>query len=48
MVIICNSNDEIISNTDWEFQPKDGGLDCFKIYTHCTKSKKKLYNFLKV
>jgi hypothetical protein len=30
MVTICNSNDEITPNTDWEFQSKNGGLDYFK------------------
>jgi hypothetical protein len=34
MMTICNSNDEIISNTDWEFRSKNGELDCFKIYIH--------------
>ncbi len=33
-VTICNSNDEIIPNTDWEFQSKNGGLDFFRIYLH--------------
>ncbi len=27
-----NSNDEIIPNTNWEFQSKNGGLDYFRIY----------------
>jgi hypothetical protein len=34
MVVVCNSNDEIPSNTDWEFLPKNGGLDYFRIYIH--------------
>jgi hypothetical protein len=34
MVIIYNSNDEITPNTDWEFRPRNGGLNCFKIYIH--------------
>jgi hypothetical protein len=34
VVTICNSNDEIILNTNWEFQSKNGGLDCFRIYIH--------------
>jgi hypothetical protein len=34
MVIIFNSNDEISPNIDWEFQSKNGGLDCFRIYIH--------------
>ncbi len=34
MVIICNSNDGITPNTNWEFQLKNGGLDCFRIYIH--------------
>ncbi len=34
MVTVCNSNVEIIFNTNWEFQSKNGGLDCFRIYVH--------------
>ncbi len=34
MVIICNSNGEIIPNTDWEFQSRNGGLIFFKNYIH--------------
>jgi hypothetical protein len=34
MVTIYNSNGEIIFNIDWEFQSKNGGLDCFRIYIH--------------
>jgi hypothetical protein len=34
MVIICNSCDEIILNVDWEFQSRNGGLDCFILYLH--------------
>jgi len=34
MVIICNSRDEITPNVDWEFQSKNGGLDCFILYLH--------------
>ncbi len=37
MVTICNSNDDITPNTYWEFQLKNGGLDCFKIYIHQIK-----------
>jgi hypothetical protein len=33
-MVVCNSNDEIIFDTNWEFQSKSGGLDCFKIYIH--------------
>jgi hypothetical protein len=29
MVIIYNSNDEILPSIDWEFRLKNGGLDCF-------------------
>jgi len=28
------ANDDIIPNINWEFQSKNGGLDCFKIYIH--------------
>jgi hypothetical protein len=34
MVIVCNSNDEITLNINWEFWSKNGGLNCFKIYIH--------------
>jgi hypothetical protein len=34
MVVICNSNDEILSKTYWEFGLKNGGLDYFRIYIH--------------
>ncbi len=34
IVTVCNSNDEIIPNTYWEFQSKNDGLDSFKIYKH--------------
>ncbi len=34
MVTVCNSNDGITPNTNWEFQLKNGGLDCFRIYIH--------------
>jgi hypothetical protein len=34
MMIVYNSNGEIILNTYWEFWSKNGGLDCFKIYVH--------------
>jgi len=34
MVIVCNSNDEVIPNTNWDFRLKNGGLDCFRIYIH--------------
>jgi len=34
IVTICNSNDEITPNTYWEFQSKNDGLNCFKIYKH--------------
>jgi hypothetical protein len=34
MMIICNSNGEIIFNIDWKFWSKNGGLDCFRIYVH--------------
>ncbi len=34
MVIVCNSNDEITPNIDWEFRLKNGGLNCFRIYIH--------------
>jgi len=43
MVTVCNSNDEITPNTNWEFWSRNGGLNCFKIYTHYNKCKKKLY-----
>jgi len=33
MVVVCNSNDEIPSII-WEFLPKNGGLDYFRIYIH--------------
>jgi hypothetical protein len=47
MVIVCNSNDEITPNSNWEFRSRNGGLDCFKIYTHYIKCKKKIVHFLK-
>jgi hypothetical protein len=31
MVAICNWNDEITCNTNWEFWSRNGGLDCFRI-----------------
>jgi hypothetical protein len=34
MVTICNSNDEITPNINWEFRLKIGVLDCFRIYIH--------------
>ncbi len=34
MVNFHNSNDEIIPNTDLQFWPRSGELDCFKIYIH--------------
>jgi hypothetical protein len=34
MVVVCNSNDEVPSNIDWEFWSKSGGLNCFRIYIH--------------
>jgi len=34
MVVVCNSNDEIPPNIDWEFRLRSRGLDCFKIYIH--------------
>jgi hypothetical protein len=34
MAGVCNSNDEILPNTDREFRSKSGGLDCFRIYIH--------------
>ncbi len=33
MVTIYNSNDEITPNTYCEFRSKNGGLNCFRIYT---------------
>ncbi len=39
MEVVCNSNDEILSNTYWEFWSKNG-LDCFKIYVHWSNAKK--------
>jgi hypothetical protein len=41
MVIICNSNDEILPRRDWEFQLRSGGLNCFKIYIYYIECKKK-------
>ncbi len=29
MVVICNSNNEIPSNIDWEFSSKNVGFNCF-------------------
>jgi hypothetical protein len=34
MVVVCNSNDEILPTIDWEFQSRNGGLYCFRIYIH--------------
>jgi hypothetical protein len=34
MVVVYNSNDEILPNTDWEFRSRNGGSDCFRIYIH--------------
>jgi hypothetical protein len=34
MVIVYNSNDNITPNTTCQFQSKNGGLDCFRIYIH--------------
>jgi hypothetical protein len=43
MVVVCNSSDETPPNTNWEFQSKSGGLNCFKIYIHLIKCKTKNY-----
>ncbi len=32
MVVVCYSNDETPPNSGWEFQSRNGGLNCFKIY----------------
>jgi hypothetical protein len=34
MMIVCNSNDEIILNINWKFRLKNGGLDYFRIHIH--------------
>jgi hypothetical protein len=34
MVVVCNSNDDIPPNINWEFRSRSGGLDCFRIYIH--------------
>jgi hypothetical protein len=34
MVVFCNSNDEILSNTNWEFWLKNVKLDYFLNYIH--------------
>jgi hypothetical protein len=46
MVTVCNSNAKIIPNIDYEFQSKNGGLDCFIItYIRLNANKRKLYKF---
>jgi hypothetical protein len=42
MVVVCNSNNEIPSNIDWEFWLRNVGLDCFKIYIHWSNVEKKI------
>ncbi len=42
MVVVCNSNNENLSNTDWEFWLRNVGLDCFRIYTHWSNLEKKI------
>jgi hypothetical protein len=42
MVVVYNSNDEIPSNTYWEFWLKNVGLNCFRIYIHWSNVKKKI------
>jgi hypothetical protein len=39
MVTICNSNDKITPNTNWEFRSKNGGLNCFRIYVQYIKCR---------
>jgi len=39
---IGNSNNEILSNTNWEFWMRNVGLDCFKIYIHWSNATKKI------
>jgi hypothetical protein len=34
MMIVYNSNVEIIFNIDWKFWSKNDGLNCFRIYIH--------------
>jgi hypothetical protein len=45
MVTVWNSNHEIIPNIDWEFRSRNGGLNCFRIYTHYIKCRKKNCTF---
>jgi hypothetical protein len=47
MVTIYNSNDEITPNTNCEFRLKNGGINCFRIYTHYIKCTKKNVQFFK-
>jgi hypothetical protein len=47
MVVVCNSNDAILFNTNWEVWLKSGGLDYFRIYIHLIKCKKKKKNVQK-
>jgi hypothetical protein len=42
MMVICNSNDEIPSNTNWEFWSKNVGSNCFRIYIHWSNAEKKI------
>ncbi len=42
MVTIYYSNDEITPNTDWEFQSKNGELDCFRTTCISLNGNKKI------
>jgi hypothetical protein len=42
MVMVCNSNDKILPNIDWEFRSRSDGLDCFKIYIYYIECKNKI------